>query len=80
MTITHRDSVIGLKATHNAFAAPSASEMMFLSSSITLSVSLHRGLRNRAQSSFLTAQHLGPGRTEPNPHHENYQQYHSPEE
>lgn len=73
MTVTHRDSAIGMKATDNAFAAPSANEM-FLSSSITLSVSLHRGLRNRAQSTFLTAQHPGPGRTEPNPHHENYQQ------
>ena len=41
MTVIRRDAVIGMKATNNAYVAPSASEMMFLTGSITLSVSLH---------------------------------------
>lgn len=39
MTITRKDAVIGMKATNNAYAAPST--MMFLTSSSTLFVSLH---------------------------------------
>lgn len=40
MTVIHRHAVIGTKATDNAYAAPSASKMMLLTSSITLSVPL----------------------------------------
>lgn len=41
MTVIRRDAVTGMKATDNAYTAPSASEMMLLTSSITLSVSPH---------------------------------------
>lgn len=75
MTVIHRDAVTGMKATNNAYAAPSASEMMLRTSSITLSVSLHERSKSRAHSSTPR-----PRKRRTKVPSRNYQQYHHCEE